>query len=291
MSRPQLYAAGWERWQVDAQVRARRWVIKGRQSLALRTGELPELGNWWSAIFEVGAGAALDGVTALRAAGLKGFESAIHISTPKSARPRRPRGIVVHETRRRAAGDLLPLEPPRVRPATAAIRAALWAVSDKQASLILAMAVQQRLTTPAELSDALDQVRRHRRRRLLLQVVREVAGGAQSTGEIDFLRLCRQYGLPEPDRQCRRVTSDGIAFLDVEWAEYDVIVEIEGVHHQEADRALADAVRQNELTIDRDHVLRIPVLGLHTDPELFMHQVIRLLRAQGWTSAQHLTSE
>ena len=282
MSRPQLYSVGWQRWQIDAQVRAQRWVIKGRQSLALRTGELPELGHWWSAIFEVGAGAALDGATALRAAGLKGFEGPIHISTPKSARPRRPRGIVVHETRRRVDGDLLPLEPPRVRASTAAIRAALWAVSDKQASLVLAMTVQQRLTTPADLSDALDQVRRHRRRRLLLQVIREIAGGAQSTGEIDFLRLCRKHGLPEPDRQCRRVTSNGIAFLDVEWTEYDVVVEIEGVHHQEADRALADAVRQNELTIDRDHVLRIPVLGLHTEPDLFIHQVARLLHAQGW---------
>jgi hypothetical protein len=283
ISRTQLYAAGWKRWQVESQVRAGRWAVRGRQSVALTTGDLSEHASWWCAVFEVGSGAALDGATALRAAGLKGFEGPIHISTPKSARPRHPRGIVVHETRRRQTGDLARSELPRVRPSIAAIRAALWAVSDKQASLLLAMSVQQGLTTPADLAEALDSIRRHRRRRILKQVVSEIAGGAQSTGEIEFLRLCQEYCLPEPDRQSRRITPDGIAILDVEWTTYDVVVEIEGVHHQEAEQALADAIRQNELTIDRSHVLRIPVLGLRTDPGRFMEQVVRLLRSQGWT--------
>jgi hypothetical protein len=283
ISRTQLYAAGWKRWQVESQVRAGRWAVRGRQSVAITTGDLSEHGSWWAAVFEVGSGAALDGATALRAAGLKGFEGPIHISTPKSARPRHPRGIVVHETRRRRTGDLARSELPRVRPSIAAIRAALWAVSDKQASLLLAMSVQQGLTTPADLAEALDSIRRHRRRRILTQVVSEIAGGAQSTGEIEFLRLCQEYGLPEPDRQSRRITPDGIAILDVEWTTYDVVVEVEGIHHQEAEQALADAIRQNELTIDRSHVLRIPVLGLRTDPGRFMEQVVRLLRSQGWT--------
>lgn len=206
----------------------------------------------------------------------------IHVSTPKSARPRRPPGVVVHETRRRRPSDLALSKLPRVRPSIAAVRGALWAVSDKQASLLLVMSVQQRLTTPAQLAESLTSIKRHRRRRILTKVINEIAGGAQSTGEIDFLRLARDYGLPEPDRQSRRVTPDGIVFLDVEWTEYGVVIEIEGVHHQEADRVLADALRQNELTIDRSHVLRIPVVGLHTDPDRFLAQVARLLRAQGW---------
>ncbi|QNE18531.1 hypothetical protein F1D05_12220 [Kribbella qitaiheensis] len=267
---------------MHAQVLAGRWAIKGRQTIAVTTGELPEDGEWWTAVFEVGSGAALDGATALKALGLKGFDGPIHISTPKSARPRHPRGVVVHETRRRQATDLALSTLPRVRPSVAAIRAALWAISDKQASLLLVMSVQQRLTTPAHLAEALMSIRRHRRRRLLDQVTNEIAGGAQSTGEIDFLRLGQEYGLPEPDRQSRRVTPDGIAFLDVEWTAYEVVVEIEGVHHQEADRALADALRQNELTIDRSRVLRIPVVGLRTDPARFLDQVARLLRSQGW---------
>jgi hypothetical protein len=282
LSRAQLYSAGWKRWQVESQVRAGRWAVRGRQSLAIITGDLSEYGAWWSAVFEVGSGAALDGATALRAAGLTGFDAPIHVSTPKSARPRRPSGVVVHETRRRHPDDLTGSELPRVRPPVAAIRAALWAVSNKQASLILAMSVQQGLTTPTELTEALSSIRRHQRRRFLQQVISEIAGGAQSTGEIDFLRLCQEYGLPEPDRQTRRVTPDGIVFLDVEWTTYDVVVEIEGVHHREAERALADAIRQNELTISSSHVLRIPVLGLHTDPDRFIEQVARLLRSQGW---------
>ncbi|WP_157979777.1 hypothetical protein [Kribbella monticola] len=261
---------------------AGRWVIKGRQTIAVTTGAVPEYGKWWVAVLEVGSGAALDGASALRAAGLKGFDGPIHVSTPKSARPRHPRGVVVHETRRRQPADLTLSKLPRVRPSVAAVRAALWAVSDRQASLLLVMSVQQRVVTPAQLDEALSSVRRHRRRRFLKKVIDEIAGGAQSTGELDFLRLGRDYGLPEPDRQTRRVTAAGIAFLDVEWTEYDVVVEIEGVHHQEADRALADALRQNELTIGRSHVLRIPVIGLLTTPDRFLAQVARLLRAQGW---------
>ena len=282
VSRAQLYAAGWTRWHIHAQVVAGRWAIRGRQSVAVITGNLPEQGDWWVAVFEVGAGAALDGASALRAAGLRGFDGPIHVSTPKSARPRHPRGVVVHETRRRRASDLAATSLPRVRPSIAAIRAALWAVSDKQASLLLVMSVQQRLATADQLAEALASIRRHRRRRLLKKVIGEIAGGAQSTGEIDFLRLCREYGLPEPDRQSRRVTADGVVFLDVEWTAYEVVVEIEGVHHQEVDRTLADALRQNELTIDRSHVLRIPTIGLHTTPNRFLAQVARLLRSQGW---------
>jgi hypothetical protein len=46
--------------------------------------------------------------------------------------------------------------------------------------------------------------------------------------------------------------------------------------------AVQDSLRQNELTIDNDHVLRIPVLGLHTAGPEFMEQLGRMLRRCGW---------
>jgi hypothetical protein len=263
-------------------LRAGRWAAHHRQTVATHTGELTELATWWSAIFEVGPGAALDGSTALRAAGLRAFEDVLHVSTPKSSRPRRPRGVVVHETRRRRPDDLIELGVPRVRPPIAAVRAALWARSERQAALVLAMSVQQRITTPEALAEAFSAVRRHRRRKFIGVILSDLTNGAQSIGELEFARLCRKFGLPEPDRQTLRRGPDGVFHLDSAWSAYDAVVEIEGLHHLEAAQAMADASRQNELTIGNDRVLRIPVIGLRIAADHYMTQVARLLRAGGW---------
>jgi hypothetical protein len=282
VSRRQLLVAGLSRWQIEAELRAGRWAAHLRQTIAIHAGDLGERGLWWSTIFEVGAGAALDGSTALRAAGLRGFEDSIHVSVPKSARPRRPKDVVVHETRRRSAADLVENGVPRVHPAVAAIRAALWARSDKQAALVLAMCVQQRITLLSDLADAFATVRRHRRRTFVQTILADLSGGAQSIGELEFARLCRDFGLPEPDRQTRRAGPGKTFYLDAEWSAYDVVAEIDGVHHLEPLNVLEDTARQNELTIGSSRVLRIPVIGLRTNPDLYLGQLARLLRAGGW---------
>lgn len=291
-SRRQLYAAGLGRWDIKAELRSGRWSKRGPQSISNVTGELGERGRWWNALIEVGSRAALDGVTALQAAGLTGFaEPSIHISVPKSARPRRWPGVVVHESRRRLPADLASVGIPRVRPAAAAVRAALWATSDRQAALVLTMATQQRLVTVAALTEAMAAVRRHRRRRFLLQVLADLQGGVQSMAELDFARLCRTAGLPEPDRQVVHDLGDGWAVVDNEWTRYDLVVEIEGVHHLHGPVAIADALRQNSLTTQRSAVLRIPVLGLRTQPARFLDQVRTALIARGWRPTGSLASE
>jgi hypothetical protein len=282
ISRSQLFDAGLTRWQIIAELRGGRWAAHLKQTVAVQTGDLSETGSWWSAVFEVGSGAALDGSTALRAAGLRGFEDSIHISVPKSARPRRPKGLIVHETRRRGPGDLMNSSLPRVRPAVAAIRAALWARSDKQAALVLAMCVQQRIVLPDELIAESATVRRHRRRRFLRTILADLTGGVQSIGELEFARLCRDFGLPEPDRQTRRLGPDKTFYLDAGWSQYDAIAEIDGVHHLDPRQVHDDAVRQNELTITNSRVLRIPLIGLRTNPGLYLSQLSRLLQAGGW---------
>lgn len=282
-SRRQLYAVGLGRWDVKAELRSGRWLTRGPQSISNITGVLCERGRWWTALIEVGSRAALDGVTALQAAGLTGFtEPAIHISMPKSGKPRRWPGAVVHETRRRLSTDLVIAGIPRVRPAVAAVRAALWAASDRQAALIMTMSVQQQLVTVAALDEAMAGVRRHRRRRFLLQLLVDLQGGVQSMAELDFARMCRASGLPEPDRQAVHDFGGGWAVVDNEWTEYDLVVEIEGAHHLHAPVTISDALRQNNLTTRRSSVLRIPVVGLRTDPARFLDQVRAALVARGW---------
>lgn len=283
LHRRQLYAAGITRSQLRAELKAERWRSWGRQTIAVHTGALSQLALFQRAVFETGADAALDGVSALAAAGLENFESSlVHLSVSKSTTYRRPRGVRVHETRRRRDDDVLGTSPPRVRAEVAAIRAALWATTSRQAALILMMAVQQRICTPAGLQAAFVLVKRDQRRRFIAGVLADVAAGAQSMGELDFARMCRSRGLPEPDRQVRRKLASGRVFLDVYWERYGVVVEIEGLHHLLPDVAIADSLRQNRLTIDNDKLLRIPVIGLRIAADEFLEQVEQLLSANGW---------
>jgi very-short-patch-repair endonuclease len=68
-------------------------------------------------------------------------------------------------------------------------------------------------------------------------------------------------------------------YLDVHWEDLGVVVEVEGAHHDAPENAVDDALRQNDLTLGQLDVLRIPVIGLRTCPDLFMVQVAALLDA------------
>jgi very-short-patch-repair endonuclease len=284
---PQLYALGLTRSQIRAELRAQRWRRHGSQAVAVHNGALTAHGEFWAATLNVGADAALDGVSALIAAGLTGFEEPlIHISVSKGTRYRRARGVRIHETRRRRPGDVDVDGPPQVHTPVAAIRAALWARTNREAALLLAMTVQQRLCPVGDLAIAFAVIRRHRRRTLIGDVLMDVAGGAESMGELDFATECRRRGIPAPTRQVRRRLRSGAAFLDAYWKDYGVVVEIEGAHHIRLDIALADSLRQNELTIANDRVLRIPLLALRAAPDQVFEQIERLLRRCGWTGAR-----
>ncbi len=281
--RRQLYAMGLTRWAVEAQLRAERWRKHGRQTVAVHTGDLDRGALWWRAVWEVGGDAALDGVTALIAAGLTGFvDDTLRLSVSRGARYRRVRGVRVYETRRRQPGDVVQTGLPRVRPAVAAVRAALWARTNRQAALIWLMAVQQRITTPAELAEAFATVKRHPRRRFLAAVLGDVTDGVHSMGEFDFARMCRRANLPEPSRQVVRQGPNGRVYLDVYWKRWRAAVEIDGVQHFDAKAAIPEALRQNAVTIAKDGVLRIPVLGLRVEGDAFMAQVRAFLTSRGW---------
>ena len=287
VSRRQLYRLGVTRWVVAANVRAQRWNACGRQSLCLHTGPLDDAAMRWFGVLEAGPRSAVDGVTALQAAGLTGFVSdSVRVSVPRGAPAVRRPGLTVRQTRRLRRADVVPVGLPRVRVPVAAVHAALWAQSDRQAATILAMTVQQRLCTAAAIGRALLAVTRDRRRAFLQAVVLDLIDGSQSLGELDVARLCRRYGLPAPDRQVVRTTSGGRAYLDLYWPAFGLVVEVDGIHHAAAGAVVSDALRQNDLTLAADRVLRLPVLGLRVAPDEFMRQVRAGLVAGGWTPAR-----
>ena len=279
VSRRQLAQLGVTRWQIRAELRAGRWRAVGRQSVVTHTGPLPPAARNWVAVFEAGPRAHLDGASALVAAGLTGFDvPAIRVSVPRGARVyRRLPGVDIRQTRRWAAEDVAGNGLPRARVEVAAVRAALWARSDKQAALLLTMVVQQRLTTAERLAEESLRVRRDRRRSLLHQVVLDLLGGVRSLGELDVVRECRNRGLPEPTKQVLRKGRNGRYYLDLVWEEWGLVVEVDGIQHVWATQVVGDALRQNDLSLQDMTVLRLPLLGFRVARDEFFDQIEQAL--------------
>jgi very-short-patch-repair endonuclease len=278
----QLRGLGITRAQTRAQVAARRWQRIHSQVVAIHTGPLSDVGTMWAAVLEGGPQAYLDGASALIAEGLTGFTwDTIRVSVPPTARVRRAPGLLIRRTRRHDQDIVARQGVPRARPHVAAVHAALWAKSDKQAALLLTMSVQQRLTTPERIGQALLGIRRDRRRAFLHATVLDLLDGVRSMSEAEFAAECRRRGLPPPSRQVVRKGKDGRYYLDVYWEEWGVVVEIDGIQHTWASNVVGDALRQNRITLDSDVVLRLPLLGLRVAADDFFDQIIEALRSAG----------
>lgn len=289
-SRRQLLSVGLTRWDIRAEVRAGRWRAHHRQTICLHTGPLADAARSWHAVIEAGTRAALDGSGSLIAAGLKGFTAdSIRISLPRGGKVLTSPGAMVRQTRRLRPDDLVGSGIPRVKTPIAAVRAALWAVSDRQAALLLTMTVQQRLCTAEHVAVALLEVRRDRRRRFLEVVVLDLLGGSESLGELDVAAICRRRGLPSPERQALRRGRNGRYYLDVFWERWGLVLEIDGLQHTWATAIVDDALRQNDLSLQSLTVLRLPLLGLRVAEDAFMAQVEDGLRIGGWGHCDVIT--
>jgi hypothetical protein len=277
MSRTELRALGWDRDAVARQVAADRWALHGRQTVALHTTDLGTEARRWRAIWEAGPRvAALDGVSALDAAGMQHFtDERIHVSVRHTASIHPIEGVVIHKLIRRVPDELMTVGVPRVKPSIAAVRAARWAVSDRQAALLLVMPVQQGLVTGEQLVRAARAYRGRRRRAFVGSVAADIADGAQSLGELDFAGMCRLRGLPEPSRQVVRRLGPTRCYLDAGWEDIDFMVEIDGSQHQWGVAATDDNFRQNDLVLRGDRILRMTLMGLRLEPDRFMDQVVR----------------
>lgn len=278
--RSDLRVVGVTRADVRSEVEAGRWLTAGRQTVVVGNGPPSGRALLWRAVWETGAGAVLDGPAALVAAGLVGFEpTVVDVSVPKRNRSHRVDGV--HRHRRVEMPPAPAAGLPRVGVAAAAVHGAAWAASDRQGALLLCLVLQQRLTSSDRLLAAWHRTttRVPRDRRLVLSaVVGDLCDGAHSLGELDFAGLCREYGLPEPTRQVVRTLPGGRVYLDVAWEDVGLVVEIDGGHHALALNVIDDALRQNEVVLREDRVLRVPVIGLRLVPRQFMAQVLRAHR-------------
>lgn len=248
--------------------------------MALHTGDLTPEAAMWRAVHEVGGDAVVDGVSALIHHGVTGLsDEIVHVSVLHRARTPKVPGVRVHQVSRRIALEERAAEMrgerlPRTPVALAALRAAQWAVSDRQAALFLLLPVQQRLAPASALLAAHEQYPGRRRRAVVRRLLLDIADGAHSLGELDFARMCRQRGLPEPTRQAVVHGPDGRCYLDVRWDDIGLVVEIDGSQHRQGLAVTQDNLRQNAVVMRDETVLRIDLVGLRLRGDALMDQVV-----------------
>ncbi|SCL55859.1 DUF559 domain-containing protein [Micromonospora peucetia] len=263
-----------------------RWRQVHRAVFVTHNGPVGPAQLRWTAVLAAGPDAMLGGLTAAQAGGLGGFPArVIHLLLPAGQRrDLLPQGVLAHRTTHLPERDVLAVgQPCRTTAARSIVDAAQWARTDEEARAIVAAAFQQRLVCGADVQEVLDRMPRLRRRRLILDVARDAAGGAHSLAELDFLELVRRAGLPEPTRQrVRRDSAGRRRYLDAYFEEWKVHVEIDGGQHLDPRTAWADMRRQNALWVEGDRVLRFPAWALRAHAAEVLAQLHAALRAAGW---------
>ena len=278
--RRRLELEGWTPAKIRAQLDARHWRQCGR-AIVLHNGP-PHPGELRRiALLNCGPRAQLTSFTALQERGLQSWErDAIHVLVPAGARVVRPDGLVL---RVHWVGEWRADDPPSRLDTVASslLKAASSFRQPRPACGLLAAGVQQRLIRAPDLLAAVLGSPRVRHRAALLVAAADISQGAAALSEIDFSRLCRRFGLPEPVRQAVRQEPSGRRrYLDAEWRRADgkrVVAEVDGALHLAARRWWDDQLRQNELAIAGDVVLRFPSVVVRTEPALVAGQLRRAL--------------
>ncbi len=280
------------RWKVASG----RWQKPARGVLVAQTGPLTDRQLLRVALLAAGPQAALAGLTAARLDGLSGFDDKgkvsdrpIYLLVPYGHRRRNaPLGltVVTHYSRRLSDEDVHPAKQPRrTRIARSIVDAASWMATDRAAMAVLAAGVQQRLVRVEDARQAAEQVVRFRRRKLILETLGDIAGGAQALSELDFTRsVVRAFRLPEPTRQAARRDARGRRrWTDVSWDEYQLAVEIDGAQHTEDPlQRWDDMARDIDLGAGGYRTLRFPAWLVRTDPEQVARTIRQALHRAGY---------
>lgn len=271
-----------------------RWRRLCRGVLVTFTGELGPRQRAWAALLAAGPGAALAGLAAAREDGMRTVRGqrrdAIDILVPAHRRaaellhrmPVDMPAVFVRRTRY-LPPEQLRRQPRRTVIERSVVDAAQWAATDQEARTILAAACQQRLVVPSEILCLVERMPRLRRRALVRETARDLAGGPEALSEIDLARLCRRFRLPAPEHQQRRRDARGrMRYVDAYWPRWRLQVEVDGSHHMDVRQWEADLRRQNDIWLAGDRILRFTAFEVRHRPADVAGQIRRALVAAGW---------
>jgi hypothetical protein len=153
--------------------------------------------------------------------------------------------------------------------------------SPREVVHLVTRAVQLRRTRASRLATALADRPRHPQRRLMHDLLGDVAAGAESPLELTYLRdVERAHDLPEGHRQRSR---RGLPYLsDVGYDEWSLLVELDGRLGHEGEGRFRDMDRDNRFALAALLTLRYGWVDVLDRPCEVAAQVAAVLIRHGW---------
>jgi len=273
---------------LERNLRRGLWARKARDVFVTHNGPLTRQQQGWVVLSAAPATSALSGLTAAEISGLRGFEPAngvVHVTVPcGTSMPRVDvPTVVVHYSRFLNAEDVHPLhQPRRTRIARSVLDAAAWAPTDHAARTVLLASVQQRLATADRLRAALPRRGPCLRHALVAEAIDDAAGGVSSVPEREAGAIIHRFGLPEPSRQRVVQGRSGRYYLDIDWEEFGLATEVDGMPHMRVRDWEADLDRMNEIVIDHRTLLRFTSYAVRHRSSAVGRTLTRALLSRGW---------
>ncbi|WP_083460360.1 type IV toxin-antitoxin system AbiEi family antitoxin domain-containing protein [Jiangella muralis] len=285
ISGAQALAAGLTVARLRWLVASGRWQRVHAHTFATFTGPLPFEAQVWAAILRAGRGAVASHRTAAYLDGLcDDAGPVIHVTAPAERHVRtKIDGVRVHYAHRLPHTRHPAANPPRTRLDETVLDLVDVAPHPREAETWVTAACQRRLSTPERLADALGRRKKIRWRPMTEAMLADVTEGAQSPLELRHLhRVERAHGLPTGCRQ-QRVTGSRVIWIDVDYAEYQVRVELDGRLGHTGEGRFRDHHRDNHATVDGHATLRYGHADIYANPCAVAAEHARVLESRGWT--------
>lgn len=235
----------------------------------------------WGAVLLGGESARLAGRSAAVLHGLEeGEPLPIEVLIPFGRRVSNRSWAVFLQERQHVRARSGRAEPPRLRVEDTVLD--LCATGSEAASVEwITKAVQRRLTTPEALAAALGRRERMPARRLVAELISDVAAGVHSGLEHTYVRdVERAHGLAEGRRQHARPGRAG--FLDVLYEQYALVVELDGRVGHVGEGRWRDRRRDNVHTRAGLRTLRFGWHEVTHEPCEVAFEVAEVLIGLGW---------
>ena len=266
-------------WLVDTG----RWQSPFPRVFVTFSGPLPDTTMQFAALLYAGAGSALSHHTAGALWRLEPTTEVVHISVPYLRDVDPQPKLAIHRSRTLTERDVHPsLTPRRTRIERTVVDLLASRRSADAALGLIASAIRGRQTDAERLRKLIKDLPKTRWRKIVLEALPDLAAGAHSPLEIRDARLRRRHGLPQGERQWRRL-GDGAEYLDVLIREYGVHIELDGrLGHDAAREQWRDMRRDNRSEVARLRHLRYGWADIADRPCEVAAQQAQVLKQQGW---------
>jgi very-short-patch-repair endonuclease len=283
VSRDQALAAGLSRHVIAGRIESGQWQRLQRGVFAVFSGPVPRESQLWSVALRAGERAVLSHYTAAELWRLSDAPGKpVHVTVPRGTGVVDIPGAVVHYSARLAAARHPVRLPPQTKLEETVLDLAELARTAEDAVSWPVRACQRRLTTPDRILAALQDRGRARWRRDVADAIPDIRAGVHSPLELRYARdVERRHGLPRGDRQKRVIRGAARQYIDVLYADYGVIVELDGVLAHPADGRAGDVRRDNANTLDGYQTLRYSWVPVAYHACATALEVFTLLRRNG----------